>query len=80
VNIVGYSINPFAMLMEKMDQGNLYNYLHDDKNSLSWPLRFKIAENIADGMAYLHSFEPKILHQDLKSPNVLVQYIIATLY
>ena len=28
--------------------------------------------NIAEGMSFLHSFEPKILHQDLKSPNVLI--------
>ncbi len=35
-------------------------------------MKLKIAQNIADALHFLHSQKPKILHRDLKSPNVLV--------
>ena len=54
------------MVMEKLDKGSLYKFLHDEKNTITWGLKLRIALNIAEGMAFLHSFEPKILHQDLK--------------
>jgi serine/threonine protein kinase len=54
------------MIMEKLDHGSLYKFLHEEKNSLNWGFRYRVAMNVAEGMAFLHSFEPKILHQDLK--------------
>ena len=60
------------MVMEKLEHGSLYKYLQEDKNSCSWGWKLRVAMNIAEGMSFLHSFEPKILHQDLKSPNVLI--------
>jgi serine/threonine protein kinase len=35
-------------------------------------MRFKVAVDIAEGMAFLHSLNPPLLHRDLKSPNILV--------
>jgi serine/threonine protein kinase len=66
VNIKGYTINPFSLVMEKLNKGNLYTFLHDDKNKISWKFRITVAINIAAGMAFLHGLEPKILHNDLK--------------
>jgi ankyrin repeat protein/GTPase SAR1 family protein len=34
---------------------------------IDWPLRLKLAVDIACGMRYLHSLEPPIIHRDLKS-------------
>jgi hypothetical protein len=59
--------------MEKVEKGNLYNYLHNINNDLTWPFRITVAQNVAAAMSFLHNFEPKILHNDLKSPNVLVR-------
>jgi serine/threonine protein kinase len=42
------------------------------KFNLTWELRLKIAIDIAQGMRYLHSRSPPILHRDLKTPNVMV--------
>eukprot|EP01114_Cavostelium_apophysatum_P022155 TRINITY_DN7922_c0_g2_i4.p1 TRINITY_DN7922_c0_g2~~TRINITY_DN7922_c0_g2_i4.p1 ORF type:complete len:1489 (-),score=439.35 TRINITY_DN7922_c0_g2_i4:127-4593(-) len=72
VNLVGFTLSPITMVMEKVSEGNLYTILHDDKKSLSWPLRFRIAVDIAHGMQYLHSYQPPLLHRDLKSPNILL--------
>jgi len=39
---------------------------------ITWPLRLKIAKDIAKGMAFLHGLTPPVIHSDLKSPNILV--------
>ena len=38
----------------------------------SWLIIIKIALDIANGMAYLHSLSPVILHNDLRPPNILI--------
>lgn len=40
---------------------------------VNWSVRLKIALDIAEGMALLHSHLPSISHRDLKSPNILLQ-------
>lgn len=149
VNMVGFCVNPFALVMELLPAGNLYRFLHrskeeetgaangvggsggdakksmidsspsssdvktprknsgsesEDSSSLAtpvatnasvpanssnpsdsnasspqgelpdigWPLRLKIALDIALGMNYLHSATPPFIHRDLKSPNILL--------
>src|SRR3989338_8447772 len=39
---------------------------------MEWPLRMKIAADIGDGLHYLHHLSPPIIHQDIKSPNILL--------
>ena len=48
-------------------------YVQDPKNELEWPLRLKIAFDIAQGMQFLHNINPPLIHRDLKSANVLVR-------
>ncbi|KAL6060410.1 Myotubularin-like phosphatase domain [Balamuthia mandrillaris] len=40
--------------------------------TMDWPLRLKIAKDMAKGMAYLHSTSPPTIHSDFKSPNILL--------
>lgn len=60
----------FALVMEYLPKGALYEVLHDKKIDLPWPTRWEIAIDVGTGLAYLHG--AKVLHQDLKSLNVLL--------
>ena len=52
--------------------GDLHSWLMDASRPLNWPLRLRIAMDIAQGMLFLHSSTPPIVHRDLKTPNILV--------
>jgi serine/threonine protein kinase len=41
--------------------------------TMSWKSRSQIAADIAEGMTFLHSRKPPLIHRDLKSPNVLLR-------
>jgi tRNA A-37 threonylcarbamoyl transferase component Bud32 len=71
VQIIGVCIESphFCIVMEYLPQGNLYNLLHS-KEDLSWEQRCVYAQDIANGLRYLH--KQGILHRDLKSFNVLL--------
>jgi serine/threonine protein kinase len=38
-------------------------------------LRIRIGLDIAEGMKYLHSLSPPIIHRDLRSPNIFVSFL-----
>lgn len=57
--------------------GDLHRWLMEPTRPLNWPLRLKIATDIAKGMLFLHSSTPPIVHRDLKTPNILVRILRA---
>ena len=59
----------YAMVMEYMPRGSLYQLLHSDQE-IPEELRWQIATDIAQGLAYLHG--KGVLHRDLKSSNILL--------
>ncbi|KAG0239177.1 hypothetical protein BGW41_007868 [Actinomortierella wolfii] len=61
-----------VVIMEYAESGSLTRVIEDKKQRhlLDWPARARIAREIALGLAYIHSM--MILHQDLKSDNVLL--------
>ncbi len=61
----------FAIIMEKMDLGSLYDLLHNDQIA-KIPMRLKInmALQAASGMNFLH--QSNMIHGDLKSLNLLL--------
>ena len=61
-----------ALIMEYMDQGSLYSYLHNNKK-LSPVQQLRIALEAARGLQYLHTQAKPILHRDIKSMNVLLE-------
>lgn len=53
--------------------GSLFKLLYEDREvKLSWKQRIKIAKDVAQGMAFLHSSNPPIIYRDMKSLNLLL--------
>lgn len=85
VKLYGVTVYPLRMVMELVDGGDIFNFLHPRNpatgsretlkpEQFPWPLRFKLALDIAVGMRYLqHGINPPIIHRDLRTPNVFVR-------
>jgi serine/threonine protein kinase len=74
LRLIGVVQTWWALVLECMDT-SLDRFLADDDVvlGLDWTTRWRFALDIARGLDYLHHQKPKILHRDLKSPNVLVR-------
>jgi serine/threonine protein kinase len=62
--------NPSCVVTELL-QGNLWDLLHNSRVELPFRERLHMLQDAASGMAHLHSFNPPIVHRDLKSANLL---------
>jgi len=55
-----------------MSLGSLYQLLHKQKLELSWFDRLSIALQATKGINYSHRHQSKIIHDDIKSLNILL--------
>ncbi|KAF8660012.1 hypothetical protein HU200_058097 [Digitaria exilis] len=60
----------YVIVTEYMAGGNLYDFLHKQKNTLEITMVIRIAIDISKGMDYLH--QNNIVHRDLKTANLLL--------
>uniref|UniRef100_M4BH68 non-specific serine/threonine protein kinase n=1 Tax=Hyaloperonospora arabidopsidis (strain Emoy2) TaxID=559515 RepID=M4BH68_HYAAE len=60
-----------CLVIEYLPRGSLWNVIRQDV-VIDVAKQFGFARDAALGMNYLHSFQPPILHRDLKSPNLLI--------
>uniref|UniRef100_A0A8C6SV07 Receptor-interacting serine/threonine-protein kinase 2 n=1 Tax=Neogobius melanostomus TaxID=47308 RepID=A0A8C6SV07_9GOBI len=76
IQIFGVCNEPefFCIVTEFMSNGSLDLLLHekDMYPELAWALRLRILYEIALGVNYLHNMNPPLLHQDLKTQNILL--------
>ncbi|KAH9125487.1 hypothetical protein LEN26_009558 [Aphanomyces euteiches] len=62
-----------VMVTEYMDKGDLRNFLQaTTPTTLAWRDKLDIALRVGHVLVYLHSLDPKVIHRDLKSRNVLL--------
>ncbi|GAM22640.1 hypothetical protein SAMD00019534_058150 [Acytostelium subglobosum LB1] len=82
VKMLGLCLEPLSILTEFLTGGDLHDYLANHRVEsqrqqkiparLDWRLCLSLALDIANGMAFLHSLCPPMVHRDLKTPNVLL--------
>ncbi|XP_062590032.1 uncharacterized protein LOC134251644 [Saccostrea cucullata] len=74
VSMLGICVeNRFPYIISEFVDGQSVKYFIDNRaESLTWPQRVKISMQAADGMAYLHSSKPPILHRDLRCANIFI--------
>lgn len=64
---------PLRLVFEYCAGGSLFDLLHNHwEIELSWAQRLQVLRDTASAMDYLHSFEPAIIHRDLKSLNLML--------
>lgn len=74
-NLIGLVLRdlPIRVVMEFCSGGNLFELLHSQDIDLSWVQNKKIMTDIGVAVEYLHGFNPRIVHRDLKSLNMLLE-------
>jgi len=60
------------IVMEYMEHGSLYDILHNETMPIEGELLLPILRDIAQGVRFLHSAVPQVIHGDLKSANILI--------
>ena len=73
VELLGANLVPpgCCIVMEQCD-GSLFELLHRRNDDIPRRRSITIAIEVAEGVAFLHSRRPPIVHRDLKSHNVLL--------
>eukprot|EP00164_Ancoracysta_twista_P002702 GFYU01003596.1.p1 GENE.GFYU01003596.1~~GFYU01003596.1.p1 ORF type:complete len:1677 (-),score=380.96 GFYU01003596.1:129-5090(-) len=71
VLFIGFVSEPPCLVTEYCSRGTVYDLIHSPL-PLSWERVISFAVDTCRGMHYLHSFNPQLIHRDLKTPNLLV--------
>ncbi|KAL5744459.1 hypothetical protein ACOSQ2_027575 [Xanthoceras sorbifolium] len=80
VSVLGFSSDPkrhrMLLVYELMSNGNLQDALLHKKcpELMQWKKRLAVAIDIAQGIAYLHSLHPPVIHGDIKPSNILLDH------
>ncbi|KAK9109060.1 hypothetical protein Sjap_017120 [Stephania japonica] len=61
------------LVLQFSPHGSLASLLHGSGEGLDWPIRFRVALGVAEGLNYLHqSCQRRIIHRDIKASNILL--------
>lgn len=58
------------MVMEYIDQGSLSDFLRNETLYIEASTLFNVLSDISEGMRFLHSANPQVVHGDLKGMDV----------
>jgi serine/threonine protein kinase len=74
LQIYGCSLTMQAIWIasELCNRGSLRMVLNDKTVDLTWLKKLSLCVDVADGMLYLHTRNPPIIHRDLKSHNIFI--------
>lgn len=73
VNLKGWSTDvQYCILTELCEGGSVERFLHTQKLRFTQRQALRIAIGVAEGMHYLHTLDPPILHRDISSGNILM--------
>lgn len=78
VNLVGVAtpagprVAAPMLVMEYMPNGSLHDLLHRCPRPPPWPRRVEMALDVARAVRALHGAEPRVIHRDVKSANILL--------
>eukprot|EP01114_Cavostelium_apophysatum_P023321 TRINITY_DN8743_c0_g1_i4.p1 TRINITY_DN8743_c0_g1~~TRINITY_DN8743_c0_g1_i4.p1 ORF type:complete len:2119 (-),score=526.12 TRINITY_DN8743_c0_g1_i4:35-6391(-) len=72
VSMVAFCTSPCCAVLEYVPNGNLLKFLRDAEREISFAFKIKIAINVAEALKFMHTRSPKVIHRDLKSPNILM--------
>ncbi|CAG8544067.1 29918_t:CDS:2, partial [Racocetra persica] len=79
INFLGISKDPndgsHLIVMEFADSGSLQQFLNRERNNLQWTEKLSLAQQLAEGVAYIHSKD--IVHRARESPisNTPIKYM-----
>jgi serine/threonine protein kinase len=60
------------LVMEYMENGPLYDIIHNESMFMDGEVMLHILRDISQGVRFLHGADPPVTHGDLKSCNILV--------
>ncbi|KAL3621943.1 putative serine/threonine-protein kinase pbl3 [Castilleja foliolosa] len=75
MKLIGYCSESENKLLvyEYMPKGSLENHLFSKGVQLMpWPIRIRIAVDVARGLSFLHNLDENVIYRDLKASNVLL--------
>ncbi|KAH0861032.1 hypothetical protein HID58_089293 [Brassica napus] len=82
VKFLGYCCEDTKSLLvfEYLHNGTLDHHIYGKNEVLSWATRVKIANGIAQGVAFLHSFNNSSLYFELRMHNIMLDETVCITY
>jgi len=73
--LIGACVEPPCIITQFCENGSLFDFLHNQKKfKVQLENALLIAKDIAEGVAMLHALKPPIIHRDLSTGNIVMDF------